>query len=214
MSHIYISYRAVDSHQKAINRLVDHFIQIYGEENVTRSPHRDVLDTTNRQKWVQSHAIVLVIFGRYGLNMVDERGNRLLDDPYDPQHVEISSALKHRLKIHTLVFDDMVDDLGEHLPDVLKGLANKPISTHMTNATLDTTLEQLAEQFESVDVEPSPTQFDLSKMVAQPSRKETASAEYVSPAPQPQTAYPQIQIHASRNPCNALFATGTPTGFW
>jgi|GEM_PF-3160423 len=200
MSHIYISYRAVDSHQKAINRIVEHFTQLYGEDNVTRAPHRDALDTTHRQQWVQSHAIVLVIFGRYGLNMVDERGNRLLDDPYDPQHIEVSAALKHRLKIHTLVFDDMVDNLADHLPDVLKGLATKPKTTHLTNATLDDTLNKLTEQFDMLTVQPSTAQFDLSKMVAQPSRKEATATEQIPSTSQVQTAYPQIQIHASRNP--------------
>jgi len=195
MSHIYISHRAIDSHQKAITRLYDQLTETYGASNVTLSSQIPPLDNTERQAFVRSHQVLIVVFGRYGLNMVDERGNLLLNDPYDPQHIEISAGLRHQLQVHTLVFDDMVDDLSEHLPDVLGKLAQKPVATHVTNATVDETIETLIESIGEIKPKAPASKPDISKMVMQPSRRVKPPAA----APQP-VEHPQIQIHASRHP--------------
>ncbi len=200
MSHIYISYRAIDSHQKAIQQIYTYLADHYGADYVTLSPQDHALDTTIRQAQVQSHQILLVVFGRYGLNMVDERGNRLIVDPYDAQHIEISAALKNRLQIQTLVFDDMVEDLSKHIPEVLKDLAKKPVTLNMTYDTVPDTLETLVDDFGEVKPDTPPiTQVDLSQMVVQPSTK---PVHPLTPYHQSTSAThePEIYIHQSRNP--------------
>ena len=206
MARIYISYRSIDSHQKAIQQIYTRLAEKY--ETVTLSPQDQSLDTTVRQAQVQSHNVLLVIFGRYGLNMVDERGNRLIDDPYDAQHIEISAGLKHRMQIHTLVFDDMVEDLSEHIPEVLHGLTKQVVTLNMTNATVTETLDTLVDAIGDMRPRIPTSKPDLSKMVIQPSTKQASPPVMHLPQPVPSqqpSPAPEIYIHQSRNPVIRFF---------
>lgn len=206
MSRIYISYRSIDSHQKAIQQIYAHLAQTYGVDYVTLSSQDQSLDTTLRQAQVQSHNVLLVIFGRYGLNMVDERGNRLIADPYDAQHIEISAGLKHRLQVHTLVFDDMVENLSDHIPEVLNGLTSEAVILGVTNATVSETVENLVKTIGTAKPRVSASKPDISKMVIQPSSKQ-ATTTHVNPQlhPAQPTPEPEIYIHQSRNPVIRFF---------
>ena len=181
MPRIYISYRPIDSHQKAVEQVYNQFGEVFGTENVIRSQQNNNLSTEKLQQQVKQHDLLLVVFGRYGLNMVDESGNLLLADPYDPIHIEIDTALKTRMTIKTLLLDDDKNDLLQKLPEVLRPLANNSVIRVDDLAEIDAIIAQLLQEFSNIQRQSPQTQNtppDLSKLVVQPTRRPVPSISF------------------------------------
>ena len=122
---IFISYRRDDSAGYA-GRLFDYLTARFGEENVFMDisaiePGEDFRKVIKGA--VGTCDVVLVMIGKQWLNIIDERGQRRLDDPHDWLRMEIANALANPQVrvIPVLVRDAPMPDADE-LPDDLKEL--------------------------------------------------------------------------------------------
>jgi hypothetical protein len=119
MPRIYISHRPEDSSRNDVRIIRERLIEVFGVDNVidTASDHMDT--TQERQAVIKSCDILLVVIGQYWHNMVDEQDNKLLEDPIDPVHVELSQARESGLDIRLLLVDEVEQPKAVDLPEVL-----------------------------------------------------------------------------------------------
>lgn len=133
MPKIYISHRPEDSSRNDIRQIKQCLIEEFGEDNLidTASDHMDT--TLERQAMVKSCDVMLIVIGQYWLDMVDEQGNNLLDDPIDPVHIEIDAGLTSTPTVALLVVDGASLPKLQDLPTALKPLLNKPAIDDITD---------------------------------------------------------------------------------
>ena len=125
MVKIFISYRRADSRKDA-GRIYDRLVEAFGKDNIFKDvdsiplgkDFRGVLGEAVAQCDVQ-----LAIIGRQWLNIVDEQGQRRLENPSDFVRIEIESALQRNgcLVIPVLVDNapmPQTDDLPPQLHDL------------------------------------------------------------------------------------------------
>ncbi len=150
MPRIYISHRPEDSSRNEVAIIRDRLIAEFGEENILQSTGSNMEITTNLQRLVQSCDVLLVVIGRYWTNMVDEQGNYLLEDPYDPIHVEVDAGLKTMMVIKTLVVDGSRVPSIDSLPDALKNLMLKDVIEAQDDMLLGRELDEMIPELEVI----------------------------------------------------------------
>ncbi len=134
MPRIYISHRPEDSSRNDVRLIRQRLIDEFGEDNVMDTAGDHMHTTLQRQAMVESCDVFLAVIGRYWLELVDEQGNNLLEDPYDPVHVELSQGHHSSRMIRVLLVDDVPKLQSQDLPEVLRWVA-----TQSTNHANDTT---------------------------------------------------------------------------
>lgn len=146
MPRIYISYRPEDSSRNEVRIIRQNLINEFGDENVLQSTGSNTEITTHLQRLVRSCDVLLIVIGRYWLDMVDVDGKLLLNDPYDPIHVEIDTGLKTLMVIKILVVDSSPIPTPEKLPDNLVLLLEKDILEAPDHLKLNRVLAEFAQE--------------------------------------------------------------------
>jgi len=148
MPRIYISYRPEDSSRNEVDLIRQRVAHEFGAENILESTGSNVEITTHLQQLVRSCDVMLVVIGRYWADMVDEDGNSLLHDPYDPIHVELDAGLKTLMVIKVIVVDAAPMPSAKNLPETLRPLLSKDLfdvqDDYKLNAVLDELLTEIA----------------------------------------------------------------------
>ena len=82
--------------------------------------------------------------------MVDEEGETLLNDPYDPIHVELDAGLKTLMVVKVLVVDSAPLPKKDYLPEALYPLLNKDVFDVQNDTQLKNVLDELIIQWSSI----------------------------------------------------------------
>ncbi|HBH72714.1 MAG TPA: hypothetical protein DDY43_04580 [Synechococcales bacterium UBA10510] len=124
MPKLFLSYRRADN-PYAAGRLYDHLVDAFGEEEVFFDvaggyggiDFRKLID----YKIAECDAVIVVI-GEKWLTLVDDEGNRRIDQPNDIVHIEIRSALDRGVPITPIFVGAGKIPKKTELPEVLRDL--------------------------------------------------------------------------------------------
>ncbi len=150
MPRIYISHRPEDSSRNEVAMIRERLIAEFGADNILESTGSTMEITTNLQRMVQSCDVLLVVIGQYWLNMMDEKGNLLLEDPYDPIHVEIDAGLKTLMVVKFMLVDGVSAPSVDAVPEVLRGLMLKDIIVAPDDMRLSRALDEFVLEVEPI----------------------------------------------------------------
>lgn len=127
MAKIYITYRKYDTSRQEIDKLANHLRRAFGDAIVMISSagDDDVVSITRKVKAVDA---VLLVIGERWLDMVDERGKRLIDNRLDPHYTELVTALEDETKwVSTILIDGAKMPTLEQLPRDLHPLTERDV---------------------------------------------------------------------------------------
>ncbi len=127
MSGMFLSYRRDDSAGYA-GRLGNDLREHFGPDRVfmdieTIEPGLDFVEAID--KAAESCDVLLVVIGRQWLAAVDAKGQRRLDDPNDYVRVEISTALKRKIRVIPILLQNASMPSPEDLPEDLVFLTRR-----------------------------------------------------------------------------------------
>ena len=143
MPRIYISHRPEDSSRNEVQFIRQHLSEAFGANNILQSTGSNIEIITQLERLIESCDVVLIVIGRYWLDMVDEEGVRLLDDRFDPIRVEIETALRVQKPIKVLLADGTQLPQKENLPKILQHLSDQDTLDMSDHATLERVIHQL-----------------------------------------------------------------------
>ena len=153
---IFISYRRADSAGYA-GRIYDRLSTHFGEDAVFMDVD-DIgagLDFVNvLENAVQSCDVVIALIGTRWLNIKDSAGKRRLDNPEDFVRIEIAAALKRKIHVIPVLFDDVEMPHKTKLPYGLKKLAGRnavPVHHHSFNSDAYRLISQLKSALEAAE---------------------------------------------------------------
>jgi hypothetical protein len=125
MPRIFISYRRADS-ASAAGRLYDHLSQHFGEANV----FMDIADIPPGADFVRAIEdeiggcdVVLTVIGPQWLAIMDDNGQRRIDDPEDFVRLEIETALAGDQRVIPILVEGAQMPTRDDLPGDLKPLS-------------------------------------------------------------------------------------------
>jgi TIR domain len=124
---IFISYRGDDSDTAAA--LIDRELTArFGSDLVFLDSRSipvgvDFIDELLAQ--LRACSVLLVVIGPRWLNLVNEVGERRIDNPADWVRREIAEALAHRLRVIPVLLDGMTLPVAEELPQDIAGLSRR-----------------------------------------------------------------------------------------
>jgi hypothetical protein len=131
MRAIFISYRRDDTEGYA-GRLFQDLRERFGKDSVFMDvagiePGRDFRRVIEQQ--VASCGVLLAVIGKSWLTVVDQQGQRRLDDAYDFVRLETASALKRDIPVIPVLVQQAEMPRPEQLPEDLKDLAFETASS-------------------------------------------------------------------------------------
>ena len=150
MPRIYISHRPEDSSRNEVAIIRQQLIDAFGAENILESTGSNTEITTHLQRLVRSCDVLLVVIGRYWSSMVDEDGETLIKNPYDPIHVELDAGLKTLMVFKVIVVDSAPLPKKDNLPETLYPLLNKDVFDVQNDIRLKNVLDELIIQWSSI----------------------------------------------------------------
>lgn len=200
MPRIYISYRPVDSSRNEVRHIKARLIDIFGAENIMDTAGDHMETTLERQAMVESCDILLVVIGQYWLDMVDEQGNLLLEDPYDPVHVELSAGQKSARVIRILLVDNTENPTSDDLPEVLRWIAHRDKVRISDVEQLDLFIDEFIEYVTALPDRTSPKKAEsLAKTIVTEPAPEPVSPQQAQRVLHSNPPYvPPAQRNASR----------------
>jgi len=124
---IFINYRKDDSNWNALalyNELQKYFDQdqLFKDFNAIQPGDDFVLSI---QRALTKCDVLLVVIGRYWLNVKNNSGMRRLDDPDDFVRIEIATALERGIPVIPVLFDNVPIPTSQELPENLKALSRR-----------------------------------------------------------------------------------------
>jgi len=124
---IFISYRRADSAGYAgriYDRLAAHFSEDAIFMDVDAIPAGlDFAEVLENE--VKACDVLVALMGRQWLNIKDVDGKRRLDNPQDFVRIEITAALRRRIRVIPVLFDGTPMPSSAELPHGLKRLARR-----------------------------------------------------------------------------------------
>lgn len=148
MPRIYISHRPEDSSRNEVAIIHKQLVRSYGTDNVLQSTGSNSEITTNLERLVESCDVMLIVIGRYWLNMVDEDGIRLLDDGFDPIRVEIEAGLQAQIPMRVILVDGVKSPNKNQLPQSIQHMLQQNTISIINKKNLDVPLRQLIEDID------------------------------------------------------------------
>jgi len=125
VSRVFISYRRDDSTDIS-GRIYDRLRPKYGRDNVFKDVESIPLGVDFRRVLAEEVAkcdVMLVIIGRQWVTIVDESGQRRLDNPADFVRIEVEAALPRGVPVIPVLIQDARMPKVEDLPATLGDLA-------------------------------------------------------------------------------------------
>jgi hypothetical protein len=124
-TRIFISYRRSDT-QMAAGRLYDALVARYGSASVFRDKEaiRPGYDWAEEiQKALAGDVVVLALLGPSWADTRDAEGRRRLDDPHDPNRLELEIALQKKVPLIPVLVE--AASIPEELPPSLQALTRR-----------------------------------------------------------------------------------------
>lgn len=122
MPKIYVMYRPEDS-RKSSQQILEILNSTFGAPNVKQPNYSGYLDVYQIEREVQQSDFLIVVIGRYWIDIVDEGGMNLLRDVYDPVHMAIATAIRAKKMMLPILVDGGAFPNRNQLPPELRGLA-------------------------------------------------------------------------------------------
>lgn len=125
MARIFISYRRSDSAHAAAN-LTDKLQQHFGQDSIFFDVDNIPLGVDFREhigNAVGQCDVLLVIIGEKWAQLVDEQGNRRLNQPSDYVRIEIESALKRNIPVIPVLTGEAEMPTANDLPPSIQSIA-------------------------------------------------------------------------------------------
>lgn len=143
---IFINYRKDDSRwntQALYNGLLNYFPKetIFKDFNNIQ-PGEDFFDSISSA--LGQCKVLLVVISKNWLTATDAEGNNRLEDPNDFVRIEIATALKRRIRVIPVLFDNMEMPKPGALPEDLQALTRRQYIS-ISDTRFDTDLQRLAE---------------------------------------------------------------------
>jgi hypothetical protein len=211
---IFLSYRREDS-AAAAGRLSDRLALELGNKSVFMDVDGIPLgvDFVKRlQLEVASCDTILAVIGPRWLDIVDEDGNRRLDNPNDFVRVEIAAALQRDIPVIPILLDGTTIPRRDRLPDDLKNLSNRN-GLHVRHGSFHADVGRLVRELKEVvppkTRPPEPRQVDHTKDVASPLPHDDLTSKEVPPDLSPREDHASPRDVRSRKLAKpALLAAG------
>lgn len=151
---IFISYRRQETAYPAdwlYKGLAKHFgdSQVFKDVD-TIKPGDDFVATITTA--VNSCDVLLALIGDRWLTITDSEGQRRIDDPHDFVHLEIKTALAHKIRVIPILVDGATMPRDADLPTSIAGLAYRQafeLSLHRFDLDLDRLLKVLDKMLSS-----------------------------------------------------------------
>jgi hypothetical protein len=166
MPRIFISYRRTDS-ATIVGRIYDHLLTTFGEENVFKDVD-DIPVGVNFKTYLQNAItecdVLLVIMGKVWASVVNEEGNRRLDDPNDFVRIEVESALNRpeMLVVPVLVQGASMPE-REELPASLHDLRLRNAAIVRDDPDFRRDISRLIEQLRQATRQPQSERREISQ---------------------------------------------------
>ena len=122
---IFINYRRNDS-ADVTGRIYDRLVYSFGDDVIFKDVDSipfGVNFRTYLNDMIEKSTILLVVIGPKWLSIVNEQGERRLDDPSDYVRIEIEAALKRKIMIVPLLVSGASMPTASQLPSALEELA-------------------------------------------------------------------------------------------
>lgn len=127
MPQIYVIYRPEDT-RKTSQEILTALQTTYGATSVQSPNFEGHLDIYQLERDVQKTDYLLVVIGNYWADIIDESGQNLLNNVYDPVHMAIATAIKARKPIIPILIDGASMPVPRRLPRELRPfLSTEPI---------------------------------------------------------------------------------------
>ena len=157
MSAIFLSYRRDDSTGYA-GRLFDNLVGRFGREQVfmdieTLEPGLDFIEGIDRA--IESCGAVVAVIGPNWLSAMNSDGRRRLDDPHDFIRLEISTALRRRVRVIPVLVYNASMPPEDQLPDVLRPLCRLQ-SFEISDSRWEFDVHRLGDVLAPLIAEPDP----------------------------------------------------------
>jgi len=141
MPQIYVIYRPEDSRKRS-QEILSALEKQYGANNI-KSPNFDgYLDVYQIEQDVQKSQYLLVIIGNYWADMVDETGQNLLKNVYDPVHMAIATAINSRKRTIPILVDGASMPRASRLPREIRPITALDPITISKNENLQKALNK------------------------------------------------------------------------
>lgn len=157
MANIFISYRHKDSKAYA-GRIFDRLKERFGDDHVFMDiagivPGSDFVESI--EKALGSCDALLAVIGKQWASISDTNGRRRLDDPQDFIRLELTTALREKIRVIPVLVDNAGMPTAEDLPEGLKNLARRQ-AIELTDKRWDFDTEQLIEVLSELPGEKDP----------------------------------------------------------
>ena len=126
-SKIFINYRKDDSPWNSL-ALYQELIKHFGKESIfkdfnTITPGTDFVESI--EEALESCDVLLVLISEHWADIKDKNGNLRINNEDDFVRIEIATALKRKIKVIPVLFDNAVLPPATDLPEDLKSLARR-----------------------------------------------------------------------------------------
>ena len=186
MGKLFISYRRDDT-QDFTRSVYERLAARFGAANIFMDVDSVPLGADFRQilrDAVAESSLALVMIGRLWLSMVDERGQRRLDNPNDYVRIEVEAALARNIPVVPVLAHGVGIPRESDLPPSIAALAYRNGTDVRSDHHFNHDVEQLIARLAPLLEPPAP----------QPARAPVVAAAQpvVAPAPQPRYPLPAV----------------------
>ncbi|MEQ6342080.1 MAG: TIR domain-containing protein [Gammaproteobacteria bacterium] len=156
MAGVFINYRRGDARSEA-GRLFDWLSQYFGKDQVFMDVSGSIEPGLEFdrviEKAVSSCKVLIVVIGKQWLTVVDEKGNRRLEDANDFVRMEISAALKRDIRVVPVLVEGATMPEEGSLPEDLKRLCKRQ-ALEVSDNRWEFDTQQLVKVLEKAGVTP------------------------------------------------------------
>jgi TIR domain len=149
---IFISYRRNDS-VGIVGRIYDRLVAFFGKEFV----YKDVDDIPpgddfrkNLINSLQDSDVLLVIIGKNWLKIINDNGDRRLNDPHDYVRIEIETAIENDLRIIPILVDINTMPNVSQLPESISDIAYRQAAVVREDPDFNTDIKRLISKLSEI----------------------------------------------------------------
>lgn len=121
MPQIYVIYRPEDGRKRNLE-IIESLKKLYGASNLKHPNFDGYVDVYQIERDVQKCQYLIVIIGKHWADMIDESGQNLLNNVYDPVHMAIATAVNSRKRMIPILVDGAEMPRRNRLPQEIRAI--------------------------------------------------------------------------------------------